>query len=143
MGRGERVQIVSEPEAAATYALDALDPHDVKVGDTFVLCDAGGGTVDLISYTVSELRPMLKVDEAASGTGGLCGSTYLNRIFEQFLIAKFGQNDGWEDDIIEEASPLPRWNLYIDEFRLQSDSRRYKPGPNDHYQSGWLIHFLD
>ena len=107
MGQGDRLQIISEPEAAATYALDALDPHDLKVDDTFVLCDAGGGTVDLISYTVSELRPMLKIDEAASGTGGLCGSTYLNRIFEQLLIAKFGQNDGWEDDVIEEAS----WSL--------------------------------
>ena len=104
MGQGERLQIISEPEAAATYALDALDPHDLKVDDTFVLCDAGGGTVDLISYTVTELRPMLKIDEAASGTGGLCGSTYLNRIFEQLLIAKFGQNEGWEDDVIEEAS---------------------------------------
>ena len=124
MGQGDRLQIISEPEAAATYALDALDPHDLKVGDTFVLCDAGGGTVDLISYTVSELRPTLKIDEAASGTGGLCGSTYLNRIFEHLLIAKFGQNEGWEDDVIEEAS----WSLNgvskTDPSRHQKDSRR-------------------
>ena len=53
MGRGDLLQIISEPEAAATYALDALNPHDVKIGDTFVLCDAGGGTADLISYIVS------------------------------------------------------------------------------------------
>lgn len=52
MGRGDLLQIVSEPEAAATYALDAMNPHVIKVGDTFVLCDAGGGTVDLISYCV-------------------------------------------------------------------------------------------
>ena len=124
MGRGDKLQIISEPEAAATYALDALDPHDLKVDDTFVLCDAGGGTVDLISYTVSELRPTLKVEEAASGTGGLCGSTYLNRIFEQFLIAKFGQNEGWEDDVIEEAS----WSIHgvtrTDLSRHPKDSRR-------------------
>ena len=124
MGRGDKLQIISEPEAAATYALDALDPHHLKVDDTFVVCDAGGGTVDLISYTVSELRPMLKVEEAAPGTGGLCGSTYLNRIFEQFLIAKFGQNDGWDDDVIEEAS----WSLNevsrINVSRHIKDSRR-------------------
>ena len=124
MGQGDRLQIISEPEAAATYALDALDPHDIRVDDTFVLCDAGGGTVDLISYTVSELRPMLKIDEAASGTGGLCGSTYLNRIFEQLLIAKFGQNEGWDDDVIEEAS----WSLNgvskTDPSRHPKDSRR-------------------
>ena len=124
MGQGDRLQIISEPEAAATYALDALDPHDLKVDDTFVLCDAGGGTVDLISYTVSELRPTLKIDEAASGTGGLCGSTYLNRIFEQLLIAKFGQNDGWEDDVIEEASSSLNGVLNTDPSRHRKDSRR-------------------
>ncbi|KAK3175021.1 hypothetical protein OEA41_002267 [Lepraria neglecta] len=52
MGQDDALQIISEPEAAATYVLDAMDPHDVQVGDTFVLCDAGGGTVDLISHTV-------------------------------------------------------------------------------------------
>ena len=124
MGRGDKLQIISEPEAAATYALDALDPHDLKVDDTFVLCDAGGGTVDLISYTVSELRPMLKIEEAASGTGGLCGSTYLNRIFEQFLIAKFGQNDGWDDDVIEEASWFLNGVSRTDFSRHPKDLRR-------------------
>ena len=124
MGQGDQLQIISEPEAAATYALDALDPHDVKIDDTFVLCDAGGGTVDLISYTVTQLRPMLKIEEAASGTGGLCGSTYLNRIFEQFLIASFGQNDGWEDDVIEEASPFLEGVSIVNLSRHQKDLRR-------------------
>lgn len=39
--------MISEPEAAAIYALDRIDKHDLQIGDTFVLCDAGGGTVDL------------------------------------------------------------------------------------------------
>lgn len=126
MGRGDRLQIVSEPEAAATYALDAMDPHDVRVGDTFVLCDAGGGTVDLISYTVSALKPTLKVDEAASGTGGLCGSTYLNRIFEHYLIARFGQNNGWDDEVIEDVStPIARRKdkRWLRFYRRQSGSK--------------------
>lgn len=106
MGQGERLQIVSEPEAAATYALDALDPHSIKIGDTFVLCDAGGGTVDLISYTVTALKPILKLHEAAPGTGGLCGSTYLNRIFQQYLLAKFSSNPGWDDEVVEEVRLL-------------------------------------
>ncbi|KAI4195683.1 MAG: hypothetical protein LQ346_003376 [Caloplaca aetnensis] len=49
MGTGSNLHVITEPEAAAMYALDAMDPHNIKVGDTFVLCDAGGGTVDLIS----------------------------------------------------------------------------------------------
>ena len=41
MGTGSALHIISEPEAAAMYALDAMDPHNIKAGDTFVLCDAG------------------------------------------------------------------------------------------------------
>jgi hypothetical protein len=40
--------LVSEPEAAAAYTLKAIQPNELNVNDTFVICDAGGGTVDLI-----------------------------------------------------------------------------------------------
>jgi molecular chaperone DnaK (HSP70) len=43
MGDGHSLQIISEPEAAAIYAFDAMDPDDVHVDDTFVICDVGGG----------------------------------------------------------------------------------------------------
>ena len=55
MGDGSQLQMILEPEAAATYALKTMDDHDIAIGDTFVLCDAGGGTVDLISYKVLAL----------------------------------------------------------------------------------------
>ena len=103
MGVGGNLQIVSEPEAAATYVLKAMDPHDVKVGDTFVICDAGGGTVDLISYSVTSLKPVLEVEEAAAGNGGLCGSTYLNRIFGEHLVGRCRSNTGWDDQVYEEV----------------------------------------
>ena len=103
MGTGSSLHIISEPEAAAMYALDAMDPHNVKVGDTFVLCDAGGGTVDLISYKVSALKPILRVEEAAPGTGSVCGSTILNRIFQKFLTDRFSADSAWDEDVLEEA----------------------------------------
>ena len=108
-GMGKDLQIISEPEAAAIYALHAMDPHSVQVGDTFVLCDAGGGTVDLISYTVTELKPILKVMEAAQGSGRLCGSTFLNRIFQKFLVDKLGLNSEWDDEVVEDA--MKRFDL--------------------------------
>lgn len=43
MGRGDSLYIISEPEAAAMYALETMNPHDLEIGDTFVVCDAGGG----------------------------------------------------------------------------------------------------
>jgi hypothetical protein len=83
--------------------LQGLDPHGLKVGETFILCDAGGGTVDLISYTITNLKPILKVREAAPGSGGLCGSTFLNRRFGEFLVQKLGQEKGWDDEVLAEA----------------------------------------
>ena len=46
IGAGAALHIISEPKVAALYALSALYPRNLKVGDTFVLCNAGGGTVD-------------------------------------------------------------------------------------------------
>lgn len=97
------VHLVSEPEAAAIYALHGLDPHGLKVGDTVVVVDAGGGTVDLISYTISSLKPILEVVEAAPGSGALCGSTFLNMRFAKFLKAKLGKEDGFDEEVLAEA----------------------------------------
>lgn len=103
MGLGTALHIISEPEAAAMYALDAMDPHSIRIDDTFVLADLGGGTVDLISYTVVALRPILQIAEVTPGSGSLCGSTFLNRIFQKFLQDKLGSNAEWDDDVLEEA----------------------------------------
>jgi hypothetical protein len=92
-----------EKEAAAIYALHGLDPHGLDVGDSFVLCDAGGGTVDLISYTIVELYPSLRVAEAAPGSGGLCGSTFLNQKFAEYLIAKLKQPIIDDEETLAEA----------------------------------------
>lgn len=40
-------------------------------GDAFVVCDAGGGTVDLISYEVQGVLPELQVKEMVPGLGEL------------------------------------------------------------------------
>ena len=103
MGAGSLLNLIAEPEAAAMYALDQMDPHNIQVGDTFVLVDAGGGTVDLISYTVEALKPMLKIKEATAGSGSLCGASYLNRIFLQYLRAKFGHMPEWDDEVAEDV----------------------------------------
>lgn len=75
----------------------------MEVDDIIVVCDAGDGTVDLITFTIVELRPRLRLKEAAPGTGGLCGSTHLNRAFENFLHQKLGSCEGWDSDTMEHA----------------------------------------
>ncbi|WZH46094.1 hypothetical protein QYS62_007164 [Fusarium acuminatum] len=99
----QQVHLVSEPEAAAIYALHGLDPHGLKVGDTIVVVDAGGGTVDLISYTITGLKPILEVQEAAPGSGALCGSTFLNMRFAKYLRGKLGKEEGFDEEVMAEA----------------------------------------
>ena len=111
MGAGAALHIISEPEAAAVWALTALDPHGLKIGDTFMICDAGGGTVDLITYKISALKPVLKLAEASPGSGSMCGATILNRRFREYLEGKLGNEDGWDEEVLEEVR-LP--NLDVD-----------------------------
>ncbi|KAF4626038.1 hypothetical protein G7Y89_g12118 [Cudoniella acicularis] len=120
------ILLVSEP-ATAICALHSLDPHGLNIGDSFVLCDAGGGTVDLISYTITQLHPILQVKEAAGGTGGLCGSIFLNRAFAKFLTTKLRGEDGWDDEILSEA--MDRFDSVI--------KKQYSPATED--EDGYTI----
>lgn len=69
-GLPDNVSLVSEPEAAALAVLREKrdDGERLEVGDCFVVCDAGGGTVDLISYKICALDPF-QVEECAVGDG--------------------------------------------------------------------------
>jgi hypothetical protein len=77
--------------------------HNLSVGDTFVVCDAGGGTVDLISYTVTKLDPVIEVKEAAPGSGGRCGSTFTNGRFKDYLQFRLRHEPGWDDEVLQDA----------------------------------------
>ncbi|CAI4217302.1 unnamed protein product [Parascedosporium putredinis] len=135
MGSKSEIQMISEPEAAAVYTLKAIQPNHLNVGDNFIVCDAGGGTVEyvsclkrlllhltpninppfpllvvdleydifllilclvlfstysLIAYKIISLKP-LRVEESAVGTGGLCGSAFLNYRFEEHVRHRIGQ----------------------------------------------------
>ncbi|KAL9033319.1 MAG: hypothetical protein Q9180_006009 [Flavoplaca navasiana] len=103
MGPALSLQIVTEPEAGAIWALYEIVPKTIKQGDTFVVCDAGGGTVDLITYRVKKLKPVLDVEEIVPGQGKQCGSTFLNRRFEAFLRQKLGSHPCWHEDVMEDT----------------------------------------
>ncbi|KAI1181658.1 actin-like ATPase domain-containing protein [Nemania serpens] len=82
---------ISEPEAAAVATIPELENRgDLQVGDSFVVVDAGGGTVDIISYELNELEP-LSVSECVEGEGALCGDTFLNKEFEALLKSYIGK----------------------------------------------------
>ncbi|KAF8456975.1 hypothetical protein BGX38DRAFT_1086895, partial [Terfezia claveryi] len=89
IGSNNELVLIAEPEAAALYCLTDMYHDILKTGETFVVADCGGGTVDLVSYKILAREPNLKVKEVAVG-GGLCGSVFLNRRFETFVRKRIG-----------------------------------------------------
>ncbi|KAI1460882.1 actin-like ATPase domain-containing protein [Annulohypoxylon moriforme] len=114
MGATADIQIISEPEAAAVYTLKAIQPNHLSVGDNFIVCDAGGGTVDLIAYKIMSLKP-LRVEESAVGTGGLCGSAFLNYRFEDHVRSRLGQSR-FEEMKTKKAKTWQMGLRYFEEF---------------------------
>ncbi|USP80915.1 uncharacterized protein yc1106_08189 [Curvularia clavata] len=114
MGKRHELKLISEPEAAAVYTLKAIQPNHLKVGDNFIVCDAGGGTVDLIAYKITQLFP-LRVEESAVGTGGLCGSSFINYRFEDHVKQRIGtERYTWMRE-----KKAKTWNMglkYFEEF---------------------------
>jgi len=58
--------IVEEPEAAALCTF--FERRNYPDIEAFVVCDCGGGTADIISYTVTKTEPF-QIEEAVKGDG--------------------------------------------------------------------------
>ncbi|KAK9438890.1 Heat shock protein Hsp70 [Metarhizium brunneum] len=111
---GETIlKFVSEPEAAALATIkDHSKKSTIQSGDHIVVCDAGGGTVDLISYQVESKEPFV-LKECVQGEGGLCGGIFLDEEFKKLIMSRTSSsianidkgkikkflNDNWEHGI--------------------------------------------
>ncbi|CAG8526918.1 4410_t:CDS:10 [Ambispora leptoticha] len=85
----ENLEFTTESEAAAIYCLENLSEHPLKEGDSFMIVDCGGGTVDL---TVRTILPDLQLSELTESTGDFCGSAYIDKEFKKFLEIKIGKS---------------------------------------------------
>lgn len=89
---------LTEPEAAAIYTIRTQE-HTVRrtasspfqARQCFLVCDAGGGTVDLASYTIASLTPQVKFEQTGVVHGGVCGSTFVDRAFQRYLKSHLGE----------------------------------------------------
>jgi hypothetical protein len=116
----ERAQItLTEAEAAAVYALRS----GMSVGETFLVCDAGGGTSDVNILRVKSVGLMEL--EALTYTEGLnVGSTVIDfkvkKLVEQRLQSIRGSIDGdldaIADDMIRESFSSYKCNFGADGY---------------------------
>lgn len=98
----QNITVVSEPEAAAICELQQAETRLVNEGDCLMILDAGGGTVDLISYVVQQLHPLL-VDEAVPGSGDVCGGATVTHRFETWLRSKIEDAEFFDENVVREA----------------------------------------
>ncbi|RFN49025.1 heat shock 70 kda protein 12b [Fusarium flagelliforme] len=79
---------VEEPEAAALASVFQRNSFfEIKRNDSFVVCDAGGGTIDVISYKVVCEQPF-KLEECIPGRGKLDGAFLIDQAFFAYLQGK-------------------------------------------------------
>ncbi|KAF0421512.1 actin-like ATPase domain-containing protein [Gigaspora margarita] len=86
---GSHLTFTTKPEAAAIYCLSVIEEHKLTVGDTFLMVDCGGETVDLTMRTI-QIGNRLK--EETESIGDLCGSTFIDQEFLHFLGNTVGIN---------------------------------------------------
>ncbi|KAF5248740.1 hypothetical protein FAUST_79 [Fusarium austroamericanum] len=99
------VCFISEPQAAALATMhDFRDTSTVKAGDTMVICDAGGGTVDLVNGMVESTVPFV-VEEWVEGEGELCGGVFLDEEFLELIKGKVTPGS-WPSVSIAEQNKL-------------------------------------
>ncbi|GAA5866072.1 hypothetical protein JCM3774_000016 [Rhodotorula dairenensis] len=81
----ERLRIITEPEAAAIHASTLSSLFKLKASQTFIICDAGGGTVDTAVYKLIGQLSQLEIAEVCARSGANCGSLFLDLRFEALV----------------------------------------------------------
>ncbi|EGD99513.1 hypothetical protein TESG_06780 [Trichophyton tonsurans CBS 112818] len=91
----DQIFMVTEPEAAAIAALNKTATDGLgasfKPGDGVLVCDCGGGTVDITTYLINKVEPLLAFEELCTGIGGKCGSTAIDRNLYRLMSRRFGK----------------------------------------------------
>ncbi|CEP12097.1 hypothetical protein [Parasitella parasitica] len=83
-----RLELISEPEAAAAYCEYKYKSWNLSDGNIFMIVDAGGGTVDLITYLIEDDTPPRSLKEVTRGHGGMCGSAFIDQNMRKLLLSK-------------------------------------------------------
>ncbi|KAJ7621724.1 actin-like ATPase domain-containing protein, partial [Mycena polygramma] len=81
----DRLRIITESEAAAVHCAHLTDLYKLHPSQNFIVCDAGGGTVDLAVYKIIGDPAHLEIAEIAARSGANCGSLFLDLRFRALV----------------------------------------------------------
>ena len=84
--------LVLEPEAASLFCHKVMSQEQVlRVGEKLVVADIGGGTSDIVvQEVVSVGESGYRVREVTTSSGGLCGGSYVDARYMEFLQNTIG-----------------------------------------------------
>ncbi|KAL3145611.1 hypothetical protein ABBQ32_003157 [Trebouxia sp. C0010 RCD-2024] len=92
--RSRNLALLYEPEAAAMAIIKhQVQPLPFAEGKTFVVVDAGGGTVDITAHEVLRQDGQLALSELTHSVGVMAGSTNIDEKFQQHVRDLFGPED--------------------------------------------------
>ena len=105
-----------EPEAAACDYVNerTSDKNAFKEGNKYIICDIGGGTVDVSTHIRKKNGDKVEIEEIYPPCGGNHGSTYINKAFIERVIKQIFGKDSIDklNDIMN--NPQLDKDLYID-----------------------------
>ncbi|KAG8686232.1 hypothetical protein FRC11_009311 [Ceratobasidium sp. 423] len=96
------VQFVTEAEASVHFCIHHtnLGSH-LQPGTNFVVCDAGGSTVDTILYSVTSTHPILEFGERRASACVQAGGIFIDSEVEKFLQRSLAGAGLDQDDITD------------------------------------------
>lgn len=118
-------ELIGEPEAAAAYTIKIIQPQELPIGTSFVVADIGGGTGDLICYSIRDLKP-LRINESVVGDGDLCGSVYLDKAFEVYIRNLLGNKTIDNMNPRAKAEMMRTWTEKVKHSFGSGDSVEYE-----------------
>ncbi|CCO34430.1 Heat shock 70 kDa protein 12A [Rhizoctonia solani AG-1 IB] len=94
-----QIRFVSEAEASVHFCMFHGDLHNrLKPDTTFIVCDAGGSTVDTTAYCVKTASPMLELEEKKASACVQAGGVFVDGEFEQHLTRILNRIDSIDDE---------------------------------------------
>ncbi|KAK4962668.1 hypothetical protein LTR10_000295 [Elasticomyces elasticus] len=105
----EDMILVSEPEAASYFTVRDLNSRDaalLSVGDCFVLCDAGGGTVDVVAFQIKKGGQQCELKKITDAKSLACGSVYIDAAFKMWLRDILGADHYSKLDPANRGQPI-------------------------------------
>ncbi|KAI1479726.1 hypothetical protein F4774DRAFT_425652 [Daldinia eschscholtzii] len=139
------VRFTTEPEAAALATLPELKKWDTLLpGNSFVVADLGGGTIDCASYVVNDNEPF-ELREIVEGDGALCGASFLHQSFSIAIKKKVLDQEGqdWDElHPLEQEKIIGIWEQFTrGTYRTDADGTLViNLGPRmSAYKSGGII----